>query len=82
MSGREKSQQGATAAQNDDGMIRNRLFGLFCLVVGLAGAGVVLFTEATPWLLDVGGPYLGMFVGTLFVLLALAGFALLVAKSD
>lgn len=61
-------------------MTRNRLLGLLCLFLGLAGAGLVLFSKATHWLLDVGGPYFGMLIGTLFVLLALGGFALLLAK--
>jgi len=63
-------------------MTKYRWFGLFCLIVGLAGAGVVLFTEATHWLLAMGGPYLGMLVGTAFVLLALAGYALMLVKRN
>ena len=71
----------ARGSPNDNDMTKHRWLGVLCLCVGVLGAGAVLFTELTHWLLGIGGPYLGMAVGTAFVMLAFAGFALMLARS-
>ena len=71
----------ARGSPNDDNMTKHRWLGMLCLCVGVLGAGAVLFTELTHWLLGVGGPYLGMAVGTAFVMLGFAGFALMLART-